>query len=364
MDFNRVEMFHFLREADKKAECCIFGSDVPPVSPEDFDLRWEDILLGDDEDHSCSAGARGIIAERYGVSPDMVMTTGGSTIASFMTMATIFKKPGSAMIEKPVYTPLQDALNVFTNDVRSLPRWREDNWTLDLEQLDFHWDPSVRVVVLVNFNNPTGGATPDDVIKVIADKVAQTGGYVLVDEVFREFYFDRKPGCAASVAPNVITVSSFSKSFGFGFQRFGWFIGPPELLKEMQNIADYFAIGGHFPAAMIIQRAIENIEMLKERSRKFVDEGRAVFEEWLASRDDIECVMPEAGPFAFPVLKDEGDSDEICEKLLVEESTLVAPGRFFGYPPGFRIGYGRPVDLLKKGFQSLSKVLDERRSSG
>ena len=364
MDFNKVEMYHYLREAEKKAECCISGSEVPPVSPEDFDLRWEDILLKDDSDYSCSAGVREVIAERYGVSPDMVLTTGGSTLASFMTMAVIFKTPGAAIIEKPVYTPLQDALNVFTSDVRSLPRWLEDNWALDIDQFDLIWDPSVRIVVLLNYNNPTGGPTPDDVIKKIAQKVGRTGGYVLVDEVFREFYFDAKPGCAAAIAPNVISISSFTKTFGFRFLRFGWFIGPPDLLEEVVGIADYFAVGGHFPAATIIQRAIENIDMLKERSRKFIEDGRPLFEEWLASRDDLECVMPEVGPFAFPVLVDGDDATEVAVRLLEEERTLVVPGRLTGYPPGLRIGYGCPVETLKKGLQSLGKVLDERPSSG
>jgi aspartate/methionine/tyrosine aminotransferase len=291
------------------------------------------------------------------------MLSGGSTIASFITIATIFQTPGSAIIEKPVYTPLEDALNVFTHDVRSLPRWLEDDWALDLGQLDLIWDPSVRIVVLVNHNNPTGAPAPDDAIRKLAEKVGKSGGYVLVDEVFREFDFDAKPGCAATVAPNVVTVSSFTKCFGFGAQRFGWFIGPVELMEKVSTIADYFAVGGHFPAAPIIRRAIENIEMLKARSRKFVEDGRAVFEDWLASRDDLECVMPKSGPFAFPVLKDGGDADEVADKLLAEEHTLVVPGRIFGYPPGFRIGYGLPVDVVKKGLHSLGKVLDERASS-
>lgn len=364
MRFTSARFIRHMIDRCSVAELDICSSGVANITPAEFDLRWEDIILdpGSVKDRPTM---NEVIAERYGVEPEMVYPTAGSTLGAFMTMAVLFNEQmGSAIIEKPTYTPLHDALMVFTSDIRSTPRWFEDDWALDVEELERNWDPSVRVIVLCNLNNPSGARTPDDVLRAVAEIAGRTGGYVLVDEVFREFDFDAEPGCAAQVAPNVITVSSFTKVFGFGALRYGWFIGPPEVRKDLERLNEYFAIGDHFPASTIMRRAFENIDMLIERSRRIVDAGRPLFEEWIKSRDDLECVMPAAGPIAFPRLKDGGDIQDTLDKLFEEEKIQVAGGRYFGDPSGFRISFGIPVERIQRGYKALGRFLDERRESG
>ncbi len=364
MRFSRVAFIRYMCERCAVAELDICCSGVASINPEDFDLRMEDVVLDPAKTKGLPTMPE-IIAAHYGVTPDMVFPTAGSTFGAFMTMAMIFNdQPGAAMIEKPTYTPLQDAVGVFSHDVRSTPRWFEDDWALDIEELERNWDPSVRLIILCNLNNPTGRRTPDDVLRAVAEIAGRSGGYVLVDEVFRNFDYDTKPGCAASVAPNVITVSSFTKAFGFGALRYGWFIGPPELRDKLAKLNEYFAISDHYPASSILRRAFENYDMLVARTRKIIDTGRQLFEEWIATRDDLEYRMPDAGPIVFPRLKDGGDTTELVDKLHSEEKIQVAAGRYFGDPSGFRLSFGIPPESIERGYAALGRILDERRESG
>jgi len=363
MRFKRIGFLKYMGERGSQAKYDICSSGVAAVKPDEFGLQWEDITL-DGSNPVDGADIHKVIAERFGVSPDMVFVSAGSTILSFQTIAAIFEQPGAAIIEKPIYTPLEAALEVFSHDIRSLPRWFEDGWALDLEELGRIWDPSVRLIVLCNLNNPTGIRATDEEIKAIAKVAARSGGYVLVDEVFRSFDFDSPPGCAASLAPNVITTASYTKVFGLGGIRFGWFIGPPDLKERVALLNEYFAVSGHCPSLNIALRAFKNIDMLIARTRKIIDAGRPLFEEWIASRDDLECIMPDAGPIAFPRLKDGGDMTEIADRLFNEEKVHIAPGIHFGDPSGFRISFGVPVENIEHGYKALGRILDERRKSG
>ena len=363
MRFKRVGFLKYMGERCPQAKYDICSSGVAAVKPEEFGLLWDDIRL-DGSRAEDGADIHEVIAKRFGVTPEMVFISAGSTILSFQTIATIFEQPGAAIIEKPIYTPLEAALDVFTHDVRSLPRWFEDDWALDLEELGRIWDPSVRLIVLCNLNNPTGKRATVKEIKAVADVAARSGGYVLVDEVFRSYDFDLPPGCAASVAPNVITTASYTKVFGLGGIRFGWFIGPPELKERVALLNEYFAVSGHCPSVNIAARAFKNIDMLIARTRKIIDAGRPLFEEWIASRDDLECRLPDAGPIAFPRLKDGGDMTEVADRLFDEEKVLIASGINFGDPSGFRISFGVPVENIEYGYKALGRVLDERRKSG
>ncbi len=363
MDFKRVGFLEYMSKGCQAAKCSIGSSDVPAVSPDDFGLSWDDIFMNPGE-RKFGEEIREAIAARYKTTPDKITTGGGSTMLTFLTIAAIFDRPGAAMIEKPVYHPLQDALIVFSSDVRSIPRWIDDAWTLDLELLELNWDPSVRVIVLTNLNNPTGARTSDKEIARVAEIAARSGGYVLVDEVFREFDFDAEPGCAANVAPNVITTASFSKSLGFGNQRYGWWIGPPELKQRVEQINCYIAVGDHMPVVGIMLKAFENIEMLKQRSRGYVEAGHAILEAWISTRNDLECWLPAAGPMAFPRMKDGSETDDIADALMSQVETLIAPGRYFGDPSAFRLGFAMDPEKLRDGLDALGRVLDERRVSG
>ena len=86
-----------------------------------------------------------------------------------------------------------------------------------------------------------------------------------------------------------------------------------------------------------------------------------MFEEWIKSRDDLECVMPDAGPIAFPRLKDGGDSDDVLDRLFEQEKIQVAAGRYFGDTSGFRISFGIPPERIERGYAALGRILDERR---
>jgi aspartate/methionine/tyrosine aminotransferase len=66
-------------------------------------------------------------------------------------------------------------------------------------------------------------------------------------------------------------------------------------------------------------------------------------------------VRPAAGTVGFVRL--ESNVDDFVEHLEADYDTVVVPGRFFGAPDHFRLGYGMEESILKEGLLRLDSAL-------
>ena len=92
---------------------------------------------------------------------------------------------------------------------------------------------------------------------------------------------------------------------------------------------------------------------MSQRAR--VDRNLATMADFIASQPSLSWAPPETGTVGF-VRLDGGDVDALVERLLARES-LVTPGRFFGVPDHFRVGFGMDRPQLEEGLRILASVL-------
>lgn len=108
----------------------------------------------------------------------------------------------------------------------------DDGWRLHADVLDRIRTARLDAFFLVNPNNPTGvvytAAEIDALLEAVGDAL------VVVDEAYEAFtYGGRRHVVAAtldSARERVVTVRSFTKSFGLGAARIGWVFGPADLM--------------------------------------------------------------------------------------------------------------------------------------
>jgi len=108
-----------------------------------------------------------------------------------------------------------------------------DDFTLPLDELA-HVD--AKVVVVCNPNAPTGVFTPVEAIAGLADRF---GGVVVVDEAYADF----GPGSAipaVSDKTNVLVLRTLSKSYSLAGLRFGFAVGPPDLIAGLVKVKDSY----------------------------------------------------------------------------------------------------------------------------
>ena len=137
--------------------------------------------------------------------------------------------------------------------------WRRSGYIVRevLEQeVDFYLD-SLDVLVVVNPNNPTGlSLTPSRLLDWHA-KLAQRGGWLVVDEAF----MDNTPNL--SLAPfahqvGLIVLRSFGKFFGLAGVRLGFVLAERRLLKLLAEQVGPWAVSG--PTRVVGQACLLDTE--------------------------------------------------------------------------------------------------------
>jgi len=109
-------------------------------------------------------------------------------------------------------------------------------------EVDFFLD-SLDVLVVVNPNNPTGRVLPAGRLLDWHARLAQRGGWLVVDEAF----MDNTP--AVSLAPHVertglIVLRSFGKFFGLAGVRLGFVLGQKKFLQLLAEQVGPWAVSG------------------------------------------------------------------------------------------------------------------------
>jgi histidinol-phosphate aminotransferase len=90
------------------------------------------------------------------------------------------------------------------------------------------------VVFLTSPNNPTGTATPLDVIAAVCE-AAPSGGIVVVDEAYFEF---ARSGTRSALTllprfPGLVVTRTMSKAFAMAGARVGYLASSPELISKL-----------------------------------------------------------------------------------------------------------------------------------
>lgn len=298
------------------------------------------------------------LGARYRVDSDSIVTAAGTTFANHLAMAALIKPGDEVLFEQPTYEPLLSAARYLGADVKRFSRRFEDGFRVSPEEIQQQISSRTRLIVITNLHNPSGVLTTDDVLREVGQIAVRVGARVLIDEVYMETLFEKLPRTAFHLGNEFVTTSSLTKAFGLSGLRCGWILAEPELTKRMWLLNDLFAATPVHAGERLSVVAMQQLEEIGARAQALFDRNRALLNEFLDSRNDLEAVRPEFGTIMFPRVRAES-SDELCRVLREKYETAVVPGKFFELPAHFRIGIAGDSDVLQSGLERLGAALDE-----
>ncbi|MBZ9783592.1 threonine-phosphate decarboxylase CobD [Pseudomonas sp. REP124] len=158
------------------------------------------------------------------------------------------------------------------------------------QEVDFFVD-SLDVLVVVNPNNPTGLSLSPSRLLDWHSRLAQRGGWLVVDEAF----MDNTP--QLSVAPyahqvGLIVLRSFGKFFGLAGVRLGFVLAERKLLRLLAEQVGPWAVSG--PTRVLGQACLRDLEG-HARQRLRTEEAS----ERLATLLDLHGFKPQGGCALF-----------------------------------------------------------------
>jgi aspartate/methionine/tyrosine aminotransferase len=303
------------------------------------------------------------IGQRYRVPKKSVVTAMGTSLANYLALAAATEPGDEILVEQPTYDPLLAVARYLGLEIKRFQRPPEQDFIVDLADLERNLSPRTRAVVLCNLHNPSSALTPDSTLRQIAEMARTVGAYVVIDEVYREMLWEAEPQTAFHLDPErFIITNSLTKAYGLSGLRCGWVLASPELAARMWRIHDVHSATYSYPAELLSVLAFERLPRISLRMKTMLDDNRRLLRQFLEERSDLDYFWPAYGTVVFPRLKT-GSVDTLCDLLYTEFETAVVPGRFFECPDRFRIGMGTDTESVSAALRQLGRGLDQYRSS-
>ena len=325
------------------------------------------------ETHYCpSAGipelreeAARYLARTRGVHVDpanVLVGTGAKPFLFFGILATC--NPGDEVVyPDPGFPIYESAIRWAGATPVPLPLLEERDFAFDLADLESRLSPRTKLVILNSPQNPTGGALSPEETAAAAALLADSGAWVLSDEVYSQMVYD---GAFASVASypgmleRTILLDGLSKTYAMTGWRCGFAAVPEPLVDPLVR----FFVNSTSCVPPFVQLAgVTALSGPQDEPRAMVEEFRARRELVVAGLNalpGVSCRMPRGAFYAFPNVSGVPlDADELADRLLQEAGVAVLAGSAFGDNgrDNVRISYANTRENLGLALERIGDFL-------
>jgi len=273
------------------------------------------------------------------VAAERIVLTSSTSEAYSVLFKLLCAPAGDAvMVPVPSY-PLFEHLTSL-DGVRSIPYRLEfhGRWGVDFDTLDDGWNDSVRAVLAVSPNNPTGSVLTDFEVSALMQRCAKRDAALILDEVFVDYALtDARPSSSPGCDCLMFRLGGLSKSAGLPQVKLGWIIvdGPEPIVREaldrLELICDtYLSVSTpvqHAVPALLSVGAAIRAEIL-DRIRTNERELRHIARDYRS----IEVLPVDAGWSSVLRVPSTRSEEEIAIELLEGAGVIVHPGFFFDFP--------------------------------
>jgi len=263
-----------------------------------------------------------------------VAITAGCNLA-FAMATTVLAAPGeTVLLPAPWYFNHAMALDMRGVAARPLPCRAEDGFVPDPDRAAALIDPTVRAIVLITPNNPTGAIYPPEVIAGFAALCRDRGLWLLVDETYRDFRPDATPPHGLFADPSwrdfVVHLYSFSKAYCVPGHRVGAVVAGPAFRAELDKVLDTLQICPSRAPQAALAWAVEGLRDWRDRNREIMAGRAAAFRRAVSPLADWRLDAL-GGYFAYLRLPDWAPpAAEAAGELAARHGLMTLPGPFFG----------------------------------
>jgi len=225
--------------------------------------------------------------------------------------------------------------------------------------------PKIKLVILCNPSNPTGGVYAKQQLQDFADVLLDFPSVaVLSDEIYERLVYDGAdcPSFAAQsdeMWHRTITINGFSKSHAMTGLRIGYLAAPAPIAKAVSKIQSQITSCASSLAQAAGVAALTKVDDTElQRNVQVMDEKRKYVLRRLDDMPSVRVQVPPQGAFyVLPDLSAYGDDVQLCLDLLEEQKLALVPGTAFGAPGTARISYATSMEELELAMDKLGAYL-------
>lgn len=302
--------------------------------------------------------------QRYGVNvePDRILITPGSSGALHLLMSALIDPGDQVLLTDPGYPCNRHFVRLVEGEAVSVPVTSASGYQMTLAQLQRHWNPKVKAVLLASPANPTGTLIPRVELQAMADFVQSKGAHLLVDEIYHGLVYGEETVTALSLSDEVFVINSFSKYFGMTGWRLGWLVAPKQYVPALDKIAQNIFLAAPTPAQYAALAAFEpeTLAILEQRRKEFEQRRDYLLPALKQLGFEIKVIPQGAFYLYADCSRLTNNSYDFCQTILNEAGVAITPGIDFGrHAPQqhVRFAYTTSMERLQEGVKRLRGFL-------
>ncbi len=294
------------------------------------------------------------------------MVTSGAS-GGLLLLSGLLLNPGDRLLLTDPGYPCNEVFAGLVNaEPERIPLFADRGFQLHADDLEAHWGPSTRGLLLASPANPTGAVVSREHLAELVAVLARRGGWLILDEIYQGLVYGEGPGyrTGLEITNEAFILNSFSKYYGMTGWRLGWMVLPEAALEPVAKLAQNLFIS----PSSVAQRAA--LAAFGTEALAIHEARRAVFQ---ARRDMLRQGLIELG-LSVPVVPGGAfylyvdvsaigvDSSEFCWRLIDDYHVAVTPGIDFGdhlAEQHVRFAYTTDEDSIALGLERLATALKD-----
>ncbi len=335
------------------------------IQPPDFAEAEIDLDVGNFyRRHSGRVGLEETLAATFGVESENVLVTSSSSEAIYLVHRALLNQADEVLVPVPNYPAQLKVPEVVGTHLRVLELSFEEGWKLYPERVAQLSSPRTRLISITSSHNPSGVQLSKPTLASLLEIAEDAGAWLLSDEVFREYGFERAPPPAATLGERGISLGTMSKFYGVEDIRIGWVLAQPEVVRRLRQLKTWItSVNSHF-GEYVAKQVLEHHHWFAERARGFQKRNLALVKGFMKNCETLTWIEPDASLFGFPRILTGEPSIEFCTRLVEQTGVLLDPGIYFGKEGCVRLCFTKNTETVREGLLALEKDLSEKKGAG
>jgi aspartate/methionine/tyrosine aminotransferase len=315
------------------------------ADPDSLQL-WESLALGYTESPGHPLLRKEIAHLYTSLHAEQVLTLAGAEEGIYCAMRVLVAPGDHVITVDPCYQSLATLPETFGAKITAIQLRPENQWKLDLKEVQEAFRPNTKLLILNYPHNPTGALLEKNVLEGLVTLARKNGAYIFCDEVYHYLEIDetlRLPSIADAYEKGV-SLNVMTKSFGLAGLRIGWIATrDAPLLHAVGSYKLYTSICNSAPSEVLAIIALRAKEKVLKRNREILLHNLQILEAFMKRNQQyVSWVRPQSGTMAVLKLLLPTPVEEFAEELVRSEGVLIMPGSVFDLPGNFfRIGFGK-----------------------
>ena len=308
-------------------------------------------------------------------SQDDIYVCHGVTEALQIIFAATLEEGDIVLAPGPHYPPYLAYPQMFGAKTLEYKLRPDNAWALDFDDIEAKMSDDVKLLVLINPNNPCGAvAGKDDIFRLLAIARKWQNCIVIADEIYDGLDFTGEHTSVASLSPDVpvFVLNGVSKVFYAPGWRIGY-LGIHDPKRRLDLVRDGIErllrsrLCASTPAQLGYLAGLDSDRTWMKSYAEKIARQRDLCVARVKSIEGLEVQSTGGAFYMFIKLTDDkwfNNDKEFVLQLLHEEHVLVVHGSGFSPELGaghFRLVYLADLDILNEVFDRIDRFLTKHR---